>query len=106
MFRGKDTSNGFTCEVGPSVWFCSSELRVGLGTFCRQSSEYESDPFELDPILLGETRHESEQLPTEKSISQEVRLLPLKKYLNVSSILSYALAWKSDGGGVEHWNLV
>jgi hypothetical protein len=87
-------SNRFTCEAGPSASFCSSELPDGPGTFCRQSSEYEIDPFGRDQILLGETLHESEQLPTEKSISLEVCRLPPKKYLNVSSILFYALAWK------------
>src|SRR5437667_8612662 len=69
----------FICEVGPSAWFCSSELPHGPRTFCRQSSECENDPFGRGPILLGETRHESEQLPTEKSISPEVCLLPLIK---------------------------
>jgi len=46
----------------PVVWFCRSELRV-VRRFDR-SSEYD-DPFGLDPIWLVETRHESEQLPTE-----------------------------------------
>jgi len=95
-----------TCEVGPSAWFCNSEPPDGLGTFFRQSSEYEIYLFGLDPILLAETHHESEQRPTEKSISQGVCPLRLTKYLNVSSLLVYALTWKSDDGGVEHWNLV
>jgi hypothetical protein len=38
-------ANGFTCEVGPSAWFCISQLPDDLAMFCRQCSEYEISPF-------------------------------------------------------------
>ena len=90
----KKLDASITCEVDQFASFCNSELPAGLGMFFRQFSEYETGPFGLGPILLGETHHESEPLPTEKSISRGVHHLPLTKYLNVSSLLFYALTWK------------
>jgi hypothetical protein len=71
---------------------------------CRQSSEFEIYPFLPSPTSLEEIHLESERPPIEKSISQEARLLLLRKYLNVSSILSYALTCKSERD-VERWNV-
>ena len=80
-----------TFEVDLSAWSCSSGPPDGRGMFFPQSPEYEIALFGLGPILLGETHHESEPLPTEKSIPRGVCPLRPTKYLNVSSLLFYAL---------------